>query len=58
MYIGEGLLEPAKKYFIKLKLMLITLAHQVVWVLPSLVPAQAEGQQPQALWILGGGVQQ
>lgn len=34
MYIGEGLLEPVRKYFIKLKLMLITLVHQVVWVLP------------------------
>lgn len=34
MYIGEGLLEPVRKYFIKLKLTLITLVHQVVWVLP------------------------
>lgn len=46
MYIGEGLLEPVRKYFIKLKLMLMTLVHRVVWVLSSLVPAQAEGQQP------------
>lgn len=54
MYIGEGLLEPVREYFIKLKLTLITLAHQVVWVLPF--PSASAGRRAaaQAPWICEG----
>jgi hypothetical protein len=55
MYIGEGLLEPVRKYFIKLKLMLITLAYEVVWVGPSF-PSTSSGRRAaaQVPWICDG----
>lgn len=44
MYIGEGLLEPVRKYFIKLKLMLITLVYQAMWVGPAF-PSASSGRR-------------